>query len=167
MLEKGYLQIGAASDIPTPGASFIGHLFIDVDSGELKLKRSDGTSINQLQPKPVVRTATATGITTAIIAPGTSFVDVVSTGANDLIVLPAAVLGNVIYLQESTAVGYELVTDDDANVALNNITGAGKELAVGATDLIVCVCTKGGAAGTWVAYLIDNVGAPATAGVPD
>ena len=167
MLEKGFLQIGADGDIPTPGANYIGHLYIDVTTGELKLKKSDGTTVNQLQPKPVGRTANATGITTAIIAAGTSFVDVTSVGANDLIVLPLAVLGNVIYLKESTAVGYELVTNDDANVALNNITGAGKELAVGATDTIVCVCTKGGSAGTWVAYKIDNVGAPATAGVPD
>ena len=41
MLEKGFLQIGADGDIPTPGATFIGHLFIDGTTGELKLKKSN------------------------------------------------------------------------------------------------------------------------------
>ena len=117
-----------------------------------------------VQSAAVARTATTDGDGTGAIAAGTSFVTVTSDTATKVITLPAAVIGNVITLY-CAANGYELQTPDASNATINNVDCDGaNELAVAATDTVICTCV---AANTWVATKISNLGAVATAGIPD
>lgn len=115
------------------------------------------------QNTAVARTATADGTGTGTIAAGTHVVAVTSSDANHIIVLPAPVVGNVIELL-GNATGYELRTSDPATISLNNVTGAGVELAVAASTHILARCVS---ATEWIATKFDNVGAPAGGGTPD
>jgi len=115
------------------------------------------------QSSPVARTATADGSGTGTIAAGTRVVAPTSDDANKIIVLPAPVPGDKITLLP-TATGYELRTSNPATISLNNVSGAGKELAVAAATRIEACCESLTA---WTATKIDNVGAPSGAGTPD
>ena len=115
------------------------------------------------QNSAVARTATADGTGTGTIAAGTSFVSVTSGNADHIVVLPAPVVGNSIMLHVA-ANGYELRTNNPGSVKLNNVNGAGKELAVAANTVIRCTCVS---STDWIAEKISNVGAPAGGGTPD
>ena len=115
------------------------------------------------QATTVARTA-GDGTGTAAIAAGTTFVLVTSDSADKWVALPTPVVGNIIYLTETSAVGYELRCADPANQYLNNVTGANVELAVAADTTIMCVCNENGATGGWICMKWDNVGAPASGG---
>jgi|TARA_Y100000310_G_C20701923_1_gene830809 hypothetical protein len=105
------------------------------------------------QRTATARTATADGLTTAIIAAGTAFVTVTSGNADHIITLPAPVIGTVIWLRNA-GTGYELRSDDPANNAINGGTGAGVESAVGANVLLRAVCDT---ATTWVVSTFSTI----------
>jgi hypothetical protein len=90
-------------------------------------------------------------------------VSVTSGNADHIVVLPAPVVGNSIMLHVA-ANGYELRTNNPGSVKLNNVNGAGKELAVAANTVIRCTCVS---STDWIAEKISNVGAPAGGGTPD
>ena len=98
------------------------------------------------QSAAVARTATADGLTTGIVADGTTYVEVTSASADNIIVLPTPTPGNIVWLY-CAANGYELRSDTPASVAINGGTGAGAESAIAAGSLVRCVCTS---ATTWV-----------------
>jgi hypothetical protein len=95
---------------------------------------------------PVARTATDDGLTTAIIAAGTSYVTVTSADAAHFIVLPAPVVGHEVVLMNG-ATGYELQTSTPASIAINAGTGTAASSSIGAAELVTCRCTS---ATTWV-----------------
>jgi len=114
----------------------------------------------------VGRIPTADGTTTAVIAAGTSVVQPTSADANHWLTLPTPVAGHMItILPDVGATGFEVRAADPANQYINNISGVNVELAVAATDTIIFICVVGGATGRWIAYKLDNLGAPATAGI--
>ena len=122
------------------------------------------TATAGVQSAAVARTATADGLTTGIIAAGTSFVTVTSASANNIIALPAAVVGNEIWLYNA-ANGYELRTKAGDNETINGVDSDGtNELAIAATYTVRCNCV---AAGTWIAVAWDSAGADVAALVPD
>jgi hypothetical protein len=71
---------------------------------------------------------------------------VTSAGANNIIILPAPVVGNVIRLING-ATGYELRSSTPASIGINGGVGADAESAIGANILVTCVCTT---ATNWV-----------------
>ena len=99
------------------------------------------------QSLAVARTATDAGDGDAVIADGTTYVEVTSGGANKLITLPTPTPGTIVWLYNA-ATGYELRSSAPSTVAINGGTGATAEAAVPATYLVRCVCTS---ATKWVA----------------
>jgi len=109
-----------------------------------------------IQSAAVARTATSDGLTTAIIADGTTFVSVTSASANNIIVLPAPTPGNVVYISEALTTGYELRSSAPATVAINGGSGANVESAIaGAITYIRCVCVS---ATLWICNQFDADG---------
>lgn len=92
-------------------------------------------------------TATADGLTTAIIPDTASFVTVTSANVAHIVVLPAPTPGRIVILRNG-ATGYELRSSAPATVAINGGTGASAESAVAASTMVVAVCTT---ATTWQA----------------
>lgn len=92
------------------------------------------------------RTASADGTGTGQISVDTAFVTVTSAGANNIITLPAPVVGKVIYLRNA-GTGYELRTSAPATIAINGGAGDNAESAIGANVLVRVVCDT---ATTWV-----------------
>jgi len=102
-------------------------------------------------------TATSDGTGTGTV-PGGGFYTTDSANAAHIVVLPAPVPGTVVYLNSigETGQAYELRTSAPATVALNNVTGSGKESVIAATDVLVCaVCVSTTA---WVVNLWNQTG---------
>ncbi len=76
------------------------------------------------QSTPTARTATADGLTTGIIAPGTSVVSVTSANATYLVTLPPPVAGNSLVVSVG-ANGFRLQTSDPATIGINAATPGG------------------------------------------
>jgi hypothetical protein len=95
------------------------------------------------------RTATADGLTTGTIADAGmhQFITVTSADANHIIVLPTPTPGKVVILANG-ATGYELRTSTPASIAINGGSGSNAESAIGASTLVIAVCTS---ATTWQA----------------
>lgn len=122
------------------------------------------STIGEISPIPYVVTVTADGTGTGTIPAGVGVCTVVSDDANKIAVLPAgANIGDTIELQNA-GTGYEIRTSDPATISLNNVTGAGVELAVAANTRIMA---RKLTATAWIATKFDNVGAPAGGGTPD
>lgn len=107
-----------------------------------------------VQVTAVARTATADGLTTGIIADGTSFVTVTSADANNIITLPTSTPGAEVTLRNG-ATGYELRSSSPTTIAINGGTGSAAESAVAANSLVHCVC---GTATTWVCTNYSTAG---------
>ena len=105
------------------------------------LSNATGTSASTL--KLATATATTTGAT---LTAGSQFVTVTATDANHIIILPAPVVGTVIYLQNG-ATGYELRSSAPATVKINGGAEANAESAIGASTLVRAICTS---ATTWI-----------------
>lgn len=86
-------------------------------------------------------TATADGLTTAIVNDTTSFVSVTSANADHIIVLPTPEIGKTVVLSVGDN-GYELRSSAPATVAINGGTGASAESAIPANSVIRAVCTS-------------------------
>ena len=134
-----------------------------------------------LQAAPIAVTAAQTNtvgiqsVATAVVAageaPGTVIADgtsvatvTVNTDLNDVVVLPAPVPGNVVWLL-SAAVAYELRSSTPASIEINGGSGAGAESAVAVTDYVTrCVCLD---ATHWIVthYAADGTESAADAAV--
>jgi len=112
-------------------------------------------------------TATSDGTGTGTILGETSMVEVTSSNADYIVVLPSAVVGRRITIVHDDSVDCELRTSDPTNIALNNVTGAGKELVLTAGEWGIAQCIVGGASGKWTYTKFSNVGASAGGGTPD
>lgn len=97
----------------------------------------------------VARTATADGLTTAIIADagGLQFVTVTSSNADHIIVLPTPTPGTIVILANG-GTGYELRSSAPATVAINGGAASNGESAIAANTMVIAVCTS---ATTWQA----------------
>jgi len=115
----------------------------------LKLNASDVVEFPSLVSLPgsilltnVARIATATGATTGTIAGGPSLQVVtvaVTTDANDIIILPAPVIGTIIVLLNGTT-GYELRSSSPTTIGINGGTGTAAESAIPASTTAIMVC---------------------------
>lgn len=88
-------------------------------------------------------TSTATGVA---IPASAGFVTVTSADANNIVVLPAPVVGKTLRIYVG-ATGYELRSSDPATIAINGGSGANAESAIGANVLVTMTCTT---LTTWV-----------------
>lgn len=113
-----------------------------------------GNLTGQVTTFPVTaRTATAApGGTTGVIAAAGAFqvIAVTSDDANKVITLPTPTPGVVVVLING-ATGYELRSSAPATVAINGGAGANVESAIGASTVVVAVCTS---ATTWLAFSV-------------
>lgn len=101
----------------------------------------------------VAVTATADGLTTGIIPATAAFVTVTSAGANNIVALPAPVVGKVLILRNG-ATGYELRSSAPATIAINGGSGANAESAIAASAMVIAVCTT---LTTWQAISLAGV----------
>ncbi len=117
---------------------------------ELDLTNSTLINVKGVQAASTARTATDDGTGLGTIADGTSFVTVnADSDADHIIILPTPTPGTVVYLTENGSTGYELRSNDPANVAINGGSGANAESAIGgSTELVRCVCVS---ATKWIA----------------
>lgn len=100
------------------------------------------------QSAAVARTATSDGLTTGAITAGTRYVTVTSASANDIITLPAPVIGNTITIFVG-ANGYELRSSAPATIAINGGTGVDAESAIGADTIVHITCVS---ATAWLGF---------------
>lgn len=161
LLANSYrFPIKTESDGVTP-ADEVALEFID---DHFEFADEDGNVNKLLQSKHIAITATSDGLTTGLIPAGSGRVRVTSSNADYIVTLPEdAEIGDVIEISVG-ANGCELRTDDPTATSLNNVTGSGKELAMGANT--VFVARKTGAT-AWIATTFSNVGAPTGGGTPD
>ena len=122
------------------------------------------TATAGVQSSAITVTATSDGLTTGLIPSGTAFVTVTSDSAAKVVVLPASVIGNIIWITVP-ATGCELQTLASTNGTINTVDCDGSnELALVAGSIYRLVCTK---AITWVATGASNVGANEDSLTPD
>lgn len=122
------------------------------------------TATAGMQATSVTVTATADGLTTGLIPSGTSFVTVSTDSIDKVIVLPASVIGNIVWISVP-ATGIELQTLATTNETINTVDCDGtNELALVAGSIYRLVCTK---AITWVATGTANDGANEDSLTPD
>jgi hypothetical protein len=90
----------------------------------------------------VSATATSDGTTTGTLTDlGYDFTALVTTAnANNIIILPAPVVGRTITLINQSATAYELRSSAPATIAINGGTGASAESAIPASSLAVITC---------------------------
>lgn len=123
-----------------------------------------------VQVTPLARTAEATpGAGTSTIAAGDSSITVTSAHTDSAIVLPTAVLGDVIMLKATAATDFELQAPVNT-VFINGTECTGtppKEILVTAEDVTFAICTKAGSAGTWVTYSVTSAGVVTNGVTPD
>lgn len=101
-----------------------------------------GNAEGELTPPTVARTATADGLTTAVIADAglLQFVTVTSANAAHIITLPTPTPGTIVVLVVG-ANGYELRSSAPATVLINDGTGgAAVESAIAANTMVIAVC---------------------------
>jgi ethanolamine utilization microcompartment shell protein EutS len=115
------------------------------------------TSTLGMQSLAVARTATDDGSGDGTIAAGTSFVSVnADSDANHILILPAPVVGNIIYIAETASTGYELRSSNPASIGINGGTGSNVESAIaGAITYIKCVCVS---STSWICSQYDADG---------
>ncbi len=106
------------------------------------------TSTLGIREIPVARTATADGLTTGTVAASTGYVTVTSASADNIIVLPAPVVGHKITLFVG-ANGYELRTSTPASISINGGSGADAESAIPANTVVHMTCVSSTA---WVGF---------------
>lgn len=136
------------TNFDTVAAAFAGNLTGNV-TGNVT-----GNLTGQVTAFPVTaRTATAApGGTTGVIADagGLQVIAVTCDDANKVITLPTPTPGVVVILING-ATGYELRSSAPATIAINGGAGANAESAIGASTVVVAVCTS---ATTWLAFSV-------------
>jgi len=101
--------------------------------------------------KSTDRTATADGTGTGVIAPSSDFVQVTSASADNIITLPAPVVGKRLVINVG-ANGFKLQTTDPATIAINGGTGAGVKSTIAASSTLVLYCVS---ATSWKGFFMD------------
>jgi hypothetical protein len=154
--EVAYNGLNSAKDGTLSGVlAFTGantHTGVEAHSGAET--HTGAETFEKITTIATARTATSDGLTTGIIAPGTAFVTVTSANANNIIVLPAPVIGHVVTLRNG-ATGYELRSSDPATIGINGGTGSAAESAIGANVTTVCRCVT---ATAWVCTDFSTAG---------
>ena len=120
------------------------------------------TNLNTIQANTSAVTATTDGATTGVIPAGALNVLVTSSASSKIVTLPAPTPGITIKIK-CTANGYKLQSSDKSNVKINNVADGSKVLTVSAGNLLIAECFD---ATNWYIWMLDNLGAPQTAGVP-
>ena len=110
--------------------------------------------VNVIAIKVEDRVPTVTGATTGTISAGTTFVNVTSAGADNIIILPAPVVGLKITLINN-ATGYELRSSAPATIGINGGTGASAESAVAASVIVKVECVS---ATNWIGSVVSAAG---------
>lgn len=89
----------------------------------------------------LARTATSDGLSTGTIADAgfIQIVDVTSSSANNIIVLPSPVVGTIVVLAVGSN-GFELRSDTTASVAISGGTGSSGESAIPADSMALLFC---------------------------
>lgn len=100
------------------------------------------------------RTATDTGATTGTVSAEKNHVVVTSAGSSKIIKLPAPVVGLSVLL-EVGANGFDLITSDDATIAINGASGGGTKVAIPANGSALAFCQS---ATSWKVFVIDSAG---------
>ena len=162
---NGDITLDAEDDIilTTTGALTITNTSAMTVSGASTLTGAV-TATAGIQAASVSVTATVDGLTTGLIPSGTSFVTVTSDGATKVVVLPASVIGNIVWITVP-ATGCELQTLATTNETINTVDCDGtNELALVAGSIYRLVCTK---AITWVATGASSLGANEDSLTPD
>lgn len=109
-------------------------------------KNVSGTiAIEDVKTAKVAVTATAAG---AAIPATADYVTVTSASADNIVILPAPVVGKSLKIFVG-ATGYELRSSDPATIAINGGSGAGAESAIAANVLVHITCTS---LTTWVGF---------------
>jgi len=116
---------------------------ITADAGSIGTAELATSAVTYLK-QAVIATATSTadGLTTGLIADGTTFVTVTSAAATNAVTLPAIVAGTVgqeinIYVGAN---GFELLTPALSNNTINTVDSDGtNQLDVAANTLLRCV----------------------------
>jgi hypothetical protein len=97
------------------------------------------------------RTATSDGTGTGQISAGTSYVTVTSADANNIITLPAPVIGHEIVINIG-ATGFELRSSAPSTIAINGGTGSAGESAIAANSTCKVICVS---ATAWKGFFLD------------
>lgn len=150
---------GASNGLVLEGAT--------ADAHEITIAPADATAdvIYQLPDAPAgtypvvanvvqARTTTADGLTTGTISAGVNHVTVTSGGANEIIILPAPVVGAQIVIHAG-ATGFELRSSAPATIAINAGSGADAESAIAADSTCFLTCVS---ATAWKGYFMDADG---------
>jgi hypothetical protein len=126
---------------------------------EKEIVKEDGTvtanvegNVSGYALKSVAVTATAT--TGTQIPAGATHVAVTSANANNIVILPAPVVGLKITLLNG-ATGYELRSSAPATIAINGGTGADAESAVAANITVEVTCVS---ATAWIGSTYTTAG---------
>ncbi len=105
---------------------------------------------------PVVAvSATATGTGAGLIPNGNCFVVVTSTGANNIVTLPAPVQGSFVKIQSDPTTAFELRSTSPTTISINGGTGAAAESAIPANVLVVAECNS---SSTWIGNTFTSSG---------
>ena len=114
------------------------------------------TATAGMQAAAVAVVATADGTGTGTIPAGTSVASITCDAAAKIVILPAPIIGNIIYLIETATTGYELRSSAPGSIGINGGTGSNVESAVaGATTYTRCVCVS---ATNWICNTFDADG---------
>lgn len=128
------------------------------------------TAAAGIQSTPVSLTAeTVPDAGNSTIAAGVNNISVTCAAADDVLVLPTAVLGDVIMLKATSTTDFELQAPD-ATVSINGTACTGtppKEIVVTAEDVTFAICTKAGSSGTWVTFSVTDAGVVTNGVTPD
>ena len=121
-----------------------------------------------VQSNAVKVTAGAVELASARIPEWASFVSVTSAAATSWIKLPVPVLGNILYIQEESATGFELRPEAVTQYINGTLCDANKELACASgVWTLVMICTVGWSAGKWTQFFLDEDGSLDAGWTPD
>lgn len=135
-----------------------------IQNEEVQFPYATVSSVGQQSTATAV-VATSDGLTTGLIPANASVVTTtVDTDANDIITLPASIVGMQIRIY-TDATGCEMRTTAASNITINNVDSDGtNELALAGSSSFVAECVS---ATAWIVRGWDNLGADLAALVPD
>ncbi len=139
-----------------------------IRSGDLIKTTTPYASVTRFSRMPTARTAGG-AITSpnAIIGAGTTMVQITSTGANDLIVLPTPVVGQKIDIIADASTACELRPVLQTQYINGTECTPNKELVITAGSIFHATAVVAGSAGKWVITQSDGDGTTDAGGTPD
>lgn len=122
------------------------------DGGITAAKLATGAATPAKTINVAAVTATADGLTTAIIPDTATFAQVTSSNADHIVTLPTPTPGRMVWINVG-ANGFELRSSAPATVLINGATGgAAVESAIAANSTILAICIT---ATAWKAIFLD------------